>query len=250
VKVGIGYAAYLGNNEHFKYAKETLDSIVSKQHELEFCGVVNYANRHEYIKYLETKGAVLTNPENNVSMAWNRAMDHLLDNGCDYVIVPNLDIVFKSTLVDNLVRFADSNKSEIILWTALPWGELESLEEAVEVDHAPETPHFSCFMVDGRLRDEVGGFDEMFRPAYNEDIDMHWRIVLAGKKAVGYEGARFYHHGSRTIKSDAVLEEANHITHDRNNKYFVRKWGYKPPTASDPFYTDQMFRTPFNRGWM
>lgn len=249
MKVGIGYAAYFSKPEHFRYARETLDSVKSAEHEISFCGVVNYCNHHEYIDYLESKGKVLTNHENNVSLAWNRSMDYLLDNGCDYVIVPNLDIVFKSNLVDNLVRYADSNKSDVLLWTALPWGELASLEEAIENDYAPETPHFSCFMVDGRLRKIVGGFDENFVPAYNEDIDMHWRIVLAGYKAVGYEGARFFHYGSRTIKEDPVLLEENHITHDRNNKYFTRKWGYKPPTATDPFHTDQMYRTPFNRGW-
>jgi GT2 family glycosyltransferase len=92
-------------------------------------------------------------------------------------------------------------------------------------------------------------FDEQIKPAYTEDQDMHWRIILEGYKAVGYEGARFYHYGSRTIKSDPVLLEANHISHDRNMKYFIRKWGDRPDTMADPFKTERMFRTPFNRGW-
>lgn len=248
MKVGIGYASYLNNDIHFDFAKQTLDSVKSENHEIEFCGVINHSVSKEYDDYLKSKGTVLYNPENNVSMAWNRAIRTLLSNGCQYVIVPNLDIVFKSNLVDNMVAYATKNPTPI-LWTALPWGELESLEEAVEHDNAPETPHFSCFMVDHRLFQFVGEFDEQFRPAYNEDIDMHWRIVLEGYTAVGYEGARFYHYGSRTIHSDPELLERNHVTHDRNNKYFIRKWNYKPPTATDPFHTDKMFRTPFNRGW-
>lgn len=248
MKIGIGYAAYINNDAHFEFAKETLDSVRSTDHQLDFCGVVNLSSKQEYTSYLESKGAVLHNPENNVSMGWNRAINHLLANGCQYVIVPNLDIVFKSDLVDNLVGFAQRDHQPLI-WTALPWNDLPSLEQAIEHDFAPETPHFSCFMVDHRLFQIVGEFDEMFKPAYNEDLDMHWRIVLAGYKAVGYEGARFFHHGSRTIHSDERLLEQNHVTHDRNNRYFIRKWGAKPATAADPFLTDQMFRTPFNRGW-
>lgn len=249
MRIGIGYASYMSNDIHFDYAQQTLESVKSQTHEIMFCGVVNYHSKREYTEYLQSKGTVLFNPENNVSMSWNKAIHQLVKEGCDYVIVPNLDIVFKSTLVDNLVRYAEKSAEDIILWTALPWGELESLEEALEYDNAPETPHFSCYMVDSRLFKQVGEFDENFRPAYNEDIDMHWRIVLNGYKAIGYEGARFYHYGSRTIKSDDALLEQNHMTHDSNNKYFERKWAYKPPTATDPFHTEKMYRTPFNRGW-
>lgn len=246
MKVGIGYAAYISNDTHYAFARETLASIKSAEHELKFCGVVNLATKDEYVSYLEAKGTVLHNPENNVSMAWNRAIIHLLNEGCDYVIVPNLDVVFKSTLVDNMVRQAESHRN-FILWTALPWNDLISIEEAVEVEGWPETPHFSVFMVDKRLFSKVGKFDENFRPAYNEDLDMHWRIVLAGEKAVGYEGARFFHHISRTIHSDPNLLQLNHTTHSRNDQYFIAKWGDKPGTAADPFLTEKMYRTPFNK---
>lgn len=246
IKVGIGYAAYITNDLHFKYAQETLESIQSKKYKLQYYGVVNSKYiTEECEQYLTSYGPILYNSENNVSMAWNRATKALLDRGCKYVIVPNLDIVFKSNMVDNLVDYAESHPEHMV-WTALPWGELESLEQALEYDNAPETPHFSCFMVDERLAKVVGDFDTNFRPAYNEDLDMHWRIKLSGNTAVGYEGARFYHHGSRTIHSDPLLLRANAVTHDANNRYFIEKWGDKPPTAADPFLTSKMYRTPFN----
>lgn len=246
MKVGIGAAAYISNDVHMQYAKETIESVKSQNHEIEFCFVVNYLAKSSYREYLESVGTVLDNSENIVSRSWNRAIDLLLDHGCDYVIVPNLDLVFKSNLVDNLVDFAQAHP-EFILVTALPWGEKESIEQAVEGAAYPETPHFSCFMVDQRLFKKVGRFDENFRAAYNEDLDMHYRIKLAGETAVGYEGARFFHQGggSRTIQSDPDLLRRNHITHDSNNKYFIAKWGYKPPTASDEF-TKDMYKFPFN----
>jgi len=246
VKVGIGFAVYISNDEHFRFAKETIESIKSEDYELEFCFVVNYLGKSEYRNYLESVGTVLDNNENIVSRSWNRAIDFLLRDGCTYVIVPNLDLVFKSNLVDNLVLFALTHP-QYILVTALPWGEKESIEQAVEGTESPETPHFSCFMVDERLFEKVGRFDENFKAAYNEDLDMHYRIKLAGEIAVGFEGARFFHQdgGSRTIQSDPDLLRRNHITHNANDLYFRAKWGYKPPTASDEF-TKDMYKYPFD----
>lgn len=249
MKVGIGAAAYISNDEHFRFARETVESIRSEEHELEFCFVVNYLGKSEYRNYLESVGTVLDNNENIVSRSWNRAIDNLLDAGCQYVIVPNLDLVFKSNLVDNLVHFAVTHP-QYILVTALPWGEKESIEQAVEGTESPETPHFSCFMVDKRLFEKIGRFDENFRGAYCEDQDMAWRIVLAEEKAVGFEGARFFHQdgGSRTIQSDPDLLQRNHITHAGNIRYFLSKWNDRPATMADPFLTSKMFRTPFNEG--
>jgi GT2 family glycosyltransferase len=246
MKVGIGAAVYISNEEHFQFAKETIESVKSADHELIFCFVINFVAKREYRDWLNAHGIVLDNTENIVSRSWNRAIETLITDGCDYVIVPNMDLVFKSNLVDNLVKFADAHP-EFILWTALPWGEKESIEEAVEGEGFPETPHFSCFMVDRRLFERIGKFDENFRAAYDEDIDMHYRIKLAGETAVGWEGARFFHQGggSRTIKSDPDLERRNHITHDANDKYFIAKWAYKPPTADDAF-TQGMYKHPFN----
>lgn len=247
MKIGIGAAVYISNDVHLQYAKETIDSIKSQNHELQFCFVVNYLAKKEYREYLQSVGTVLDNYENIVSRSWNRAIDFLLYQGCDYVIVPNLDLIFKSNLVDNLVDFAEKTKDKYILWTALPWGEKESIEEAVEGEASPETPHFSCYMVDRRLFEKVGLFDENFKAAYNEDLDMHYRIKLAGEVAVGFEGARFFHQGggSRTIQSDPELLSRNHITHNANDMYFKAKWNYKPPTADDAF-TKDMFKYPFN----
>ena len=247
MKIGIGAAVYISNDVHLQFAKETIDSIKSKNHEIRFCFVVNYLAKASYREYLESVGTVLDNTENIVSQSWNKAINFLLYNGADYVVVPNLDLVFKSTLVDNLVDFAEQTKDNYILWTALPWGEKESIEEAIEGEGSPETPHFSCFMVDHRLFAKVGMFDENFKAAYNEDLDMHYRIKRKGETAVGYEGARFFHQGggSRTIQSDPELLARNHITHDANDKYFVAKWGYKPPTADDAF-TKDMYKYPFD----
>jgi hypothetical protein len=78
VKIGVAYAAYMSNDEHLKYAKETLESVKSAEHEIVFCGVLNFSAKTEYTDYLRSKGMLLENPENNVSMAWNKAIAYLL----------------------------------------------------------------------------------------------------------------------------------------------------------------------------
>lgn len=250
MKIGIGYAAYIRTEGHFNFAKETLASITSDEHELVFGGFANNQIPMLWRAELERYGWVADNNENNVSRAWNRAIDTLLREGCEFVFVPNLDIRVKKGSLDDLVR-AVAAKPEPLLWTMDNWHYLHAvdnnpgLEEAPLRDHWVPYPHFSAFMVDARLFEVVGPFDENFRPAYNEDIDMHWRIKLAGHDAVKYEGARFYHHGSRTIGEDHVLNAQNVATHAANNRYFAEKWKYKPPTADDPFTAD-MYRHPFN----
>lgn len=250
MKIGVGAAAYVTTRAHVELARSTLESITSDEHELAFCFFLNAPVPAETQQLLESYGHVHANDENNVSRAWNRAIACLLDQGCDYVLVPNLDIVMKQGSLDALVRHAEANPTPL-LWTMANWHYLHrdgvnpGIDEAPLHDNAVPHPHFSCFMVDERLFEIVGPFDEAIKPAYNEDLDMHWRIRLAGCEAVQYEGARFYHHGSGTIRNDPELNERNHGTHSENNAYFVRKWGYKPPTADDPF-TKDMFRYPFN----
>lgn len=249
MRIGIGGAAYFTVEPHVRLAMDTLHSIRSQEHELEYVFFLN-SPPPMGVSSLAGFGSVYANERNNVSRAWNRSIDILLRHGCKYVIVPNLDLVVKADAVDRLVAYAEANP-EPILWTAQNWhylrdeGDIPGIDNAPTPDHATEHPHFSMFMVDHRLFEKVGPFDERFQPAYNEDLDMHWRIRLAGERAIAYEGSRFYHHGSQTIRQDGKLSDANVLSHAALDRYFEEKWSYKPPTADDPF-TDGMFRFPFN----
>jgi len=250
MKIGVGGAAYITKPEHARYAELTLNSIASAEHEIVQCWWLNSPMRAEWQQIFDRRGHTHINDENNVSRAWNRAIHHLLAEGCQYVFVPNLDIVVRSGSLDALVAAAERNP-EPILWTMANWHALDELPDLPGLEQAPlhdnfvQHPHFSAFMVDARLFEQIGPFDETFKPAYNEDLDMHWRIKLAGRDAVQYEGSRFYHFGSRTICEDPALFGENVHTHSKNNDYFRAKWNFKPPTADDPF-TDGMYRHPFN----
>lgn len=250
MKIGIAAAVYATQNDHFKCAVETLESISSEEHELVWSFWLNAPLQEEWKAPFTARGGLHENDENNVSRAWNRGIADCLNQGADYVLVPNLDIVLQPGSLDKFVKAAHL-QGDAPVWTMANWHYRWDIDGNPGIANAPlhdnwvPHPHFSCFMVDRHLFEDIGPFDENFKPAYNEDIDMHWRIKLAGKEALQYEGARFYHYGSITIRSDLALSEANNVTHGMNNLYFTQKWGFKPATADDAF-TDGMFRYPFN----
>jgi GT2 family glycosyltransferase len=132
------------------------------------------------------------------------------------------------------------------MWTMSEYSDLALLEEAPEDENFSENPHFSCFMVKSDFFKNVGKFDENFMPAYLEDGDMHARLALNNQKCYIYGGARFYHFGSRTIKSDQEEWNKNTITFPKNQEYFLKKWGHPPVNEVDEM-RKVYFKTPFNK---
>src|SRR6185312_8209531 len=182
--------------------------------------------------------------QQSVAKAWNLGIKKAKELECDYVLVINHDIKFKSNAIDRLVSFGQGHP-EAVMWTMSEYSDPAFIEEAPEDENYSEHPHFSCYMVKPDFLDEIGEFDENFIPAYCEDGDMHARIALANKKAYIYGGARFYHFGSRTIKSDQQAWASNTQTFPKNQEYFLKKWGH--PIVGD---VDKMrevyFKHPFN----
>lgn len=237
MKITIVSALYLSKDLHCEFTDQTVDSIFSKEHLFNFIFVVNYVapEYEDYLHKLKDKldangidNEFIFNKENSVSRAWNIGIRKGLETyKSDYVWVVNNDIVCNNNTLDNLVKFAEKHP-EAIMWTASEHSDLRTIKSAPEGLAFAESPHFSCFLVDDRLFDLVGTFDQNIKPAYTEDNDMHYRIKLAGEKALITTSAKFYHFGSRTIKSDSELEIENNATHGKNNVYYEEKWGGLP----------------------
>lgn len=244
MRIGVALVAYTSTNRHHQFTLNTLKSIVSSDHDLAFCIVLNHPISAEWRADYEEFGVVLDNDENILSRGWNRGIDWLLAFGCDYVFVPNSDIELLPGSLDTFVSAAQQ-RPDYLLWTMAAWFDRGSYETAPLHDNWVEHPHFSAFMVDCRLFEVVGPFDEAFKMAYNEDIDMHWRIRLAGHAAAQYEGSRFYHIGSATILADSKLRDAVTKQHAQNDDYFKRKWKFKPLTGDAPM-TNGMYEHPFD----
>ena len=261
MNVAVIIPVYHGNELHYDFTKQTVESITIENPEIKESRIyliVNYS-RPEYYppNFLSPKIplTIMDNPKgNHVGSAWNLGIKTTLQAGFDYVIVCNNDIIFHKKAIDNLIDFAQKHQ-EYILWTAGEWPNLRTIktvDDAVFDDNFDEHPHFSCFMVSKKIVDTVGWFDEKLTMAYHEDGDMHYRILLSGNKAVKVSKARFYHYGSRTISVDDNIYAINRRSYESNRDYIKKKWNvdfhqkaYDPPEKIFEEEKD-IYKFPFN----
>ena len=231
MRLAITAPIYVANEEHKKYLDLTTKSIVSADNKIVWLPCENYVNpvftplnyrfrqKPNEIRVLHPKDL------RSVAQAWNMGIKEGGNADCEYILVINTDIVFKSDAIDRLVDFAKKH-NEAVLWTMAPCGDLDNLEGCSEDETFVQHPDFSCFMVKNDFFKHVGTFDENFIPAYCEDGDMYARLVLADFKSYAYSGAKFFHHGSITIKSDQDLLNKNARSYPRCQLYFKEKWGH------------------------
>jgi len=250
MKLAITAAIYVSNPEHKRYLDITTKSIVSVKHHIVWLPCENHVNqpfeplnyiftyRPDEVKVLHPTG------QQSVAQAWNNGIEVGSSMGCDYILVLNTDIVLKSNAIDRLVDFAQTHR-EAVLWTMTECQDLTSIEDCREDESFEERPNFSCFMVKNDFFTHVGKFDKNFSPAYCEDGDMHARLTLGGLKAYGYGGAKFYHYGSKTIKSDEDLTQKNALTYPKCQLYFLEKWGHSMVDDVEQM-REVYFKNPYN----
>jgi GT2 family glycosyltransferase len=101
----------------------------------------------------------------------------------------------------------------------------------------------SAFAITPYGVDTVGTFDENIHPAYLEDCDHFYRVVLSGVKSANVPDIKLIHgeapsFGSSTIFSDSSYKRQNAITHSNNFTYYKKKWG--------GINGEEKFKHPFN----
>lgn len=265
-KILIVIPIYVGNQHHLDFTQETLDSIEKNQvfHASYDTFIIcnHYVNGALYKNMMKMFNNVMRfNTKNSVASAWNMALKYVHQSSevYDYVLFCNNDIVLNPFAIDNLLVFAETHK-EFVLWTGAEHVDKKTIQMADLTESIDDHPHFSFFMVEKNFpilladREKDSGepfpglFDENFQPAYVEDCDMHQRLLRLGLKAGITSAAKFYHYGSRTIKTDEVLELDNRETHHNNVEYFIKKWGFNPNGIAVPNDDPVRFKysKPFN----
>jgi len=86
----------------------------------------------------------------------------------------------------------------------------------------------AALWVDAAAFDAVGGFDELFTPAYYEDVDLQLRLRLAGGLVV-VEPAAVVRHESGTSTDDVPDYRA--FLGERNGRRFAARWSATLATA-------------------
>jgi GT2 family glycosyltransferase len=99
-------------------------------------------------------------------------------------------------------------------------------------DHASardvEQPAAACLMVRRSVLERLGGFDEAFRPAWFEDVDLCRRIHDHGGRISFQPDARFLHHGGSSLACMKPGEFLEYF-HCNQIRYFAKHSG---PTAA------------------
>ena len=236
MKIGVVTAAYITTEFHFNIAVQTVLSLygLKSAHSLFPVITVNACTTgaSHLAWFKKSFDHFIVNDRNNLARAWNHGIRAALDAHCDYILVINLDLVFHSQFLDNLVRFA-ADHPDAIAWSGQPWPEQTTLEQADLGGNPMDQIDTSCFMFDRRLPEKIGFFDEQFEPAYHEDSDMVYRIKLAGERFVATPTARYFHLGQVTLKGSISEKQEEFLSSTRilmneSMERYKKKWGGLP----------------------
>ncbi len=111
------------------------------------------------------------------------------------------------------------------IWPRNPWS---SRYRMAGWDHSSrrdvDQPAAACLMVRRTALERIGGFDERFRPAWFEDVDLCKRIHDGGGRIVFEPDARFVHHGGVSLRS-LSQEDFLRFYHTNQVLYFEKHHG-------------------------
>jgi GT2 family glycosyltransferase len=213
------------------------------------CNRLHGCTPEELRERLQRKAAVnvrvLHEPcvERSVAGAWNHGAAHALRDGADLVCVAANDVVVEPDCLDRLAAFGgDPAHAGVAVWSGIDTRDRKVIDPARVTDGCD----FACFMLRPRTIGRHGWFDAGYKPAYAEDNDYYTRVVLGGEECRVVHAARFFHHGSMTIRLDP--EAAHHVRHwfDANLRRYREKWGAASMPGSREEVLRDCFKHPYN----
>lgn len=193
-------------------------------------------------------------PKVSLSQAWNEGIKEALrDPDCEYIFIPNNDVVFHEKTIDNLVFAMDELGYAMVTGeNVAPRMSLHQMHDKKDHgdwahDSRPITswleqgPDFSCFMIKRDYVEKIGWFDENF-PVYSEDCDAHIRMLRLGEVAKRITIAPYYHIASQTMAKNSNIAGEIHESHAFGLRYYREKWGADHAQALD----NSGYQKPYN----
>lgn len=147
-----------------------------------------------------------------VAASWNMFLRMAFeDNNYDAVIIANDDIILGETTIQGMLDAAKEHP--------------EALISAGKNEHNS----FSLFYLNRHVFNTIGFFDEQFYPAYFEDNDYRYRMLLNNVPLIESAGDSYYHKGSATINTYTPERLTQHHSDFNSNEFrYVQKWGGLP----------------------
>lgn len=246
-KIAVVAVPFIRNFDQYLFMVETLQSLRRNRtdHTLDLIAIINKIEDNQQAeRWIESNFDYHEhNDQNIVARAWNKGIEIGFARGATYCLVINLDITFHSLFIHNLVECARSYP-DAIAWSGQSRKKLSTLESDPLDGEPIEGLEFCAFMIDRRLPEVVGPFDEIFKPAYHEDADMAYRVGLQGLTMLRTPKAPFFHFENITYQSAIMLRDEEYIERfksavDGTQKLYEEKWGGPPGS--------EQFRVPYNK---
>lgn len=204
---------------------------------LESVKVPSWASFHPFIidNWRENRG---------VAAGWNLGIGQAIKARCDYILVCNDDVALSANVFPVLANTLDNVDDCVVAtgWNVRDHKTIAQVSRRYFHDQTAmcaENPDFSCFMITPETIDEVGWFDTNLWPAYFEDNDYHYRVKLAGKRALSVSSAEMIHVGSVTQNKNPLFPVVPAPQFIKNREYYASKWGGVPG--------EETYTSPFNR---
>lgn len=158
---------------------------------------------------------------------WNSNV-HITANNKNYGVAESWNILCKK-IFDGVTGFSEPCIGALILNDDIYLGKKEDDVKKFVLENvfslATTTGTWCAFMVMRSTFKTVGVFDSAFYPAYFEDNDYAYRLLLAGipHKAYEFMNPEIYRN-SQTIEKDPSLN----YRFEENKKHYIEKWGGEP----------------------
>lgn len=242
-KVGIiliGYKNYVN-----RFLDECRDSLRAQNYPKEFYQVYVIDNcsindcEHVKINYPEAK--CVSRPDGNYAAANNLGIKLARQDGCEYFVIANMDTKFDSNWLLELVKALQSGEkigiaqSKMLLYPKIEeeWQKpkINSLGNIMHylgfglvshyneldrtIERLPEIKGYASgcsFIIKKEVIDKIGGYNEDYW-MYHDDIEISWKVKLAGYKIVLAPKSIMYHkyEFSRSIMMLYYIERNRYI---------------------------------------
>ncbi|MBI5143643.1 MAG: glycosyltransferase family 2 protein [Candidatus Omnitrophica bacterium] len=223
--------------DQFEYAKGCIESIIAKTYTPYRIIIINNgkdAHTKIYLKGLRSANRCEVEiVENEENIGWVRAINKGIEiSDAPYLCFQNDDtLVTDDWLGKMLAIFGKDGRIGIInpTWEGKPLSQdidsfarhLEKYKgKFIETDWA----RGFCVLVKREVVDRIGGLDDIFSPAYFDDVDFSVRAIEAGYLCVRALDTYVHHYRNKTFFEILRGPRWNEL-HEKNKLIYYKRWG-------------------------